>query len=347
MVGYQLDTCVWEITRACNFSCAHCGSRAGRARTDELSTAEALDVADQLAGLGCRRVVLIGGEVFMRRDWDAIARRLVDGGVEVSVITNGSCFNDVVWRRLEAAGIPYIAVSIDGNREHHDALRMPGSHDAGMAALAEAHARGFVTAAITVLNAQNAFDLPELYEELAAREVDAWQIQLCSPFGNARHSDGLVPNLEQVRQAVAFIAARNRAWIARGETHPTPRIFAADNIGYHTADEGVIRGYPGVCFRGCGAGISVLGIDSAGNVRGCESLYDEAFNEGNVRNRTLRDIWESPDSFAYNRQFKLDLLAGTCATCKYGADCGGGCRSLNHLLAGNKYEALRCLRTVG
>ena len=32
---------VWEITLACDLACQHCGSRAGRRRRDELSTAEA------------------------------------------------------------------------------------------------------------------------------------------------------------------------------------------------------------------------------------------------------------------------------------------------------------------
>ena len=35
---------VWEITLRCDLGCRHCGSRAGRARPDELTTAEALDV---------------------------------------------------------------------------------------------------------------------------------------------------------------------------------------------------------------------------------------------------------------------------------------------------------------
>jgi len=31
---------VWEITLACPLTCSHCGSRAGNARRDELTTAE-------------------------------------------------------------------------------------------------------------------------------------------------------------------------------------------------------------------------------------------------------------------------------------------------------------------
>ncbi|MDP7113571.1 MAG: tRNA-dihydrouridine synthase, partial [Myxococcota bacterium] len=44
--------CVWELTLACDARCVHCGSFAGPARRQELTTAEALDapLAVQLAG---------------------------------------------------------------------------------------------------------------------------------------------------------------------------------------------------------------------------------------------------------------------------------------------------------
>ena len=66
---YNLKMCVWEITLACCFSCKYCGSSGGKARENELTTEECLSVADQLHELGCRRVSMIGGEVFMRKDW--------------------------------------------------------------------------------------------------------------------------------------------------------------------------------------------------------------------------------------------------------------------------------------
>ena len=36
---------VWELTLRCDQPCTHCGSRAGTARPDELSTPEALAMA--------------------------------------------------------------------------------------------------------------------------------------------------------------------------------------------------------------------------------------------------------------------------------------------------------------
>src|SRR5262245_3738235 len=60
---------VWELTLRCDLSCHHCSSRAGRARDDELTTAEAIDVAAQLADLGVLEVTLIGGEAYLHEGW--------------------------------------------------------------------------------------------------------------------------------------------------------------------------------------------------------------------------------------------------------------------------------------
>ena len=100
MMKYKLTRCVWEITLACCFNCRYCGSRAGHARENELTGEECLRVADELIALGCRRVSLIGGEVFMRRGWQDIVGRLTDGGAAVNIITNGFLFNDAILSDL-------------------------------------------------------------------------------------------------------------------------------------------------------------------------------------------------------------------------------------------------------
>ena len=56
-LGFYPRNVVWELTLACNLRCRHCGSRAGKARDDELTEVESLDVVDQLAALGAERVV--------------------------------------------------------------------------------------------------------------------------------------------------------------------------------------------------------------------------------------------------------------------------------------------------
>ncbi|GAA6619426.1 hypothetical protein NUACC26_052390 [Scytonema sp. NUACC26] len=72
---------VWEITLKCNLACSHCGSRAGNARTKELSTEEALDLVRQMAEVGIKEVTLIGGEAFLRLDWLEIAKAINAAGM--------------------------------------------------------------------------------------------------------------------------------------------------------------------------------------------------------------------------------------------------------------------------
>lgn len=335
---YKLDQVVWEITLACCFSCKYCGSgvTGGKARPNELTTEECFGVADQLAGLDCRRVSLIGGEVFMRKDWKAIVSRLRSYGMLVNIITNGFVFKDAIIEDLKQLDLESVAVSLDGPKEVHDKYRQKGSYDRAIQAIEALTEAGIHTSVISTLNSENVKHLEEFYQTLTKYKIFAWQLQACSPMGNAANSG----------VAYAFSPTEVLNFV---DTHADAAPFiigAADNIGYYSPLEGRIRGIRtgyGI-FGGCSAGISALGIDSVGNVRGCESMYDEQFNEGNLRNMSLRYIWENPDGFAYNRKFDPSQLTGRCAECSMGSVCAGGCRSYNHFTHGKLYEAPRCAR---
>src|SRR5690349_22589824 len=80
---------VWEITLACDLACRHCGSRAGRARPDELTTAEALDLIAQMADLGVLELTLIGGEAYLRDDFTQLVRASRDAGMTTTITTGG------------------------------------------------------------------------------------------------------------------------------------------------------------------------------------------------------------------------------------------------------------------
>ena len=350
---YKLRSCVWEITLACCFSCRHCGSRAGKARENELSTAECLEVARQLAEMGCRRVSMIGGEVFMRPDWAEIAGALTSQGVRVCIITNGFVFSDRLLAAIKAIGLESVAVSLDGDRETHDRIRQEGSFDRALAAVGKLRAAGIPVSVITTISGGNVHCLESMYETLKDKGIFAWQLQACSPMGNAAGScaegdaaggpgeeagaDGFDHRFDFGR-VIRFVEDRADAPFAVG---------IADNIGYFSPGEGSLRGNRSgeAVFRGCKAGLSSVGIDSVGNVRGCESMYDERFNEGNLRERTLREIWEDPKAFAYNRDFTPELLTGFCSECEQGPYCAGGCRSYNYFAgSGRLYESPYCYR---
>lgn len=331
---YPLRSCVWEITLNCCFSCNYCGSKAGRARDNELSTDECLDVAKQLADVGCRRVSLIGGEVFMRPDWKAIVKALTDRNVKVSIITNGYLFSEKIIVDIKECKIESVAISLDGPETVHDRFRQRGSFKRAIQAIETLTQFDIPVSVISTLHDENVLYLDEMYEVLKNKKIFAWQLQACSPMGNA--SDNLFSTSIDFRKVISFVEkhTHNHSFI----------IGIADNIGYYTENEGYLRGdiSGNGAFLGCRAGLTSIGIDSVGNVRGCESMYDECFIEGNLREKSLYDIWNDPNAFAYNRQFTLEKLEGKCKNCEYGYKCAGGCRSYNYFTHGRLFESVFC-----
>ncbi|MBO4535164.1 MAG: SPASM domain-containing protein, partial [Clostridia bacterium] len=231
-----------------------------------------------------------------------------------------------------------VAVSLDGPERVHDSYRQEGSNRRAQETIIAFTGAGIPTSVISALRADNAPLLPELYETLRGYPIFAWQLQACSPMGNARDNE----------LDVGFSAQEVIDFVLRTAPNAPFAVGIADNIGYYVEgeQEGLLRGGRGGYYTGCGAGLTSIGIDSVGNVRGCESMYDPAFIEGNLRTRSLRSIWLDPNAFAYNRDFTPDLLGGKCATCPHGHICAGGCRSYNFFTNADKhlYRSPICAR---
>lgn len=333
---YHLLRCVWEITLACCFSCKYCGSKGGKAREDELTTEECLDVVNQLGDLGCQRVSMIGGEVFMRPDWKEIVSALSRKNINVNIITNGFIFDENIIRNIKEAGVESVSVSIDGPKDIHDKYRQNGSFERAVKAMEILCKADIPVSVITTLNRENSEYLDTLLQTLRPFPIYAWQLQACSPMGNA------------VKNGIdyAFDVSKVIGFVEKNAPNAPFALGVADNIGYFAPSEGSIRGNLSgrAYFQGCLAGISSIGIDSVGNVRGCESMYDERFTEGNLRQKPLKEIWENPDNFAYNRKFTPSKLTGKCKECEMGRYCAGGCRSYNFFVHGKLYEAPFCAR---
>lgn len=177
--------------------------------------------------------------------------------------------------------------------------------------------------------------LKEMYEILKAKKIYAWQLQACSPMGNVLKSD--FSTEIDFGKVIQFV--ENHMWTTKFA------LGIADNIGYYAESEGWLRGNLNgeAVFRGRRAGLSSIGIDSIGNVRGCEFMYEDSFIEGNLREKSLSEIWYDPNAFIYNRQFTVEQLSGTCRKCEYGSQCAGGCRSYNYFTRGKLYESLYCV----
>lgn len=325
--------CVWEITLACDLACRHCGSRAGRARRDELSTAEALDLVDQLAEIGVREVALIGGEAYLRPDWDVIAAAIVARGMRCEMVSGGRGLDDERVGRAASAGMHGISVSIDGLQATHDRLRaVPGSFQAALAALQRIRAAGMRPLSNTQINRLSAPELEAIARLLVEQGVVGWQIQFTVAMGRAADRAEILVQPWELLEIFPRLVAIRQQILDPARVH----LFPANNVGYFGPYESELRsgGREGRHWTGCPAGTWAIGIEADGAIKGCPSLPSVGYTGGHIRERRLADIVRQTPELTHLGQRGRDDLWGHCGTCYYADVCKGGCSWTAHSLLG-------------
>jgi radical SAM protein with 4Fe4S-binding SPASM domain len=322
---------VWEVTLACDLACRHCGSRAGKARPEELTTAEALDLVRQMAELGVKEVTLIGGEAYLRDDWLDIACAVRAAGMSCTMTTGARGMTRERAQGAKAAGIQSVSVSIDGTRETHDQLRaLAGSHDAAVAGLRHLREAGVKVAVNTQINRVNAHELEQVHAAIAAEKVHGWQVQLTVAMGRAADEPEILLEPWQVLDVIPRLAA-----LAERRKETGVRLWPGNNIGYFGPHESVLRGhYPRGHGGSCGAGRVTLGVEASGDIKGCPSLPTADYVGGNIRDASLADIWERSAPLRFMRERTAADLWGFCRDCYYADTCLAGCNWTTHVLFG-------------
>jgi radical SAM protein with 4Fe4S-binding SPASM domain len=342
-LGFVPRRCTWEITLECNLRCGHCGSRAGEARPDELTTDEAFVVIDDLVALGCRDVTLAGGEPTLRADWPLLVERLARQGVKVALISNGLTWSAELTDKAKAAGIHRMGFSLDGLERTHTCVRKAeDGHRKVLDAMDLCVAAQIRVVAVTHITKRSLPELEAIHALLAHHGVSTWQIQLGAPLGNMAEDRSMVLGPEDIVSLLPRVVSLRK-------TGRAPRVVAADNVGYFGDIEEELRDSRAQIrfWVGCRAGLEVMGIESNGDVKGCLSLPSGLngrcdFVEGNLRKQRLSAIWNNPNAFSYNRKFRIDDLRGACAGCEFGEVCRGGCTFTSIAHSGHPHDYPHC-----
>ena len=313
---------VWEVTLRCDLACAHCGSRAGRTRPEELDTAECLDLVAQISAMGVLEVTVIGGEAYLRDDWLQIVRAIRDGGMRCSMTTGGRGITAELARAAAEAGLQSTSVSIDGNEATHDRLRgVAGAYRSALAAAAHLKAAGIGLAVNTQINRLSMRELPDVLETIIAVGARAWQIQLTVAMGRAADDPALLLQPEDLLELFPLLAKLKERCDEAGVA-----LWPGNNIGYFGPYESILRaGIQRGHMASCGAGCTTLGIEANGAIKGCPSLHTVPWTGGNIRDASLRDIWERSAPLRYMRDRTVEDLWGYCRTCYYADVCRAGC----------------------
>ncbi|MFW9264597.1 nif11-class peptide radical SAM maturase 3 [Nostoc sp. CALU 546] len=332
MAYRRISYAVWEITLKCNLACQHCGSRAGHTRTQELSTAEALDLVKQMAEVGITEVTIIGGEAFLRPDWLEIAQAITKAGMLCGMTTGGYGITLDTARRMKEAGISVVSVSVDGLEATHDRLRgRQGSWQWAFKTMSNLKEADIRFGCNTQINRLSAPEFPCIYEHLRDAGVFAWQIQLTVPMGNAADNSEILLQPYELLDVYPMIAR-----VAQQAKREGVQVQPGNNIGYYGPYERLLRGGDAWSFwQGCSAGLSALGIEADGAIKGCPSLPTTAYTGGNIRDYSLRTIIEETEELRFNLGADTpkgtEHLWGFCKSCEFAELCRGGCSWTAHV----------------
>jgi len=307
-LGLQAPICLtWELTYACNLACIHCLSSSGRRDPDELTTAEAMGLIDEMAALQIFYVNIGGGEPMVRGDFFEIVDHAVDKGVGVKFSTNGTRMTKERAVRLAATDYVDVQISIDGtDAATNDAIRGEGSFAAATKAMDNLAEAGFGEFKISVVMTRENTPQIDQFAEIADRYGAQLRLTRMRPSGRGADTwDQLHPTAQQQRDLYRWLLDH-------------PKVLTGDSFFHLSALGESLDG-----LNLCGAGRVVCLIDPVGDVYACPFVIHDDFKAGNVRHEGgFTTVWRDSDLFTSLRE---PSSAGACASCGSYDACQGGC----------------------
>ena len=270
----------FELTYRCNESCVHCfnpGASHGEdeksnRKTNELSFEEIKRLFDQLASLGVFRLLLTGGEIFVRRDIYQILEYAFKKRFAITLYTNGVLVDEKIISFLSEKYPSRVELSLySHNAEIHDRVtRLNNSWKKTLSAV-----RGLKNAGLLVSL------------KLIAMQDNESQIEgfwaLCEEVNVPGQIDfNLSPGVDGSRRPLNNQKSSGLHLIEQALDSRTA-LYVGERGNPRRFDPSKLIGQ-----RVCGAGVAGLSLSPEGNIYPCNSL---PIYSGNVREQSISEIW--------------------------------------------------------
>jgi Fe-coproporphyrin III synthase len=335
----------FELTLRCNLSCQMCPldlPRIMHDKTDpefikerqshELTTEEVKRTITDIAEMGVQDMTITGGEVFLRKDVFEIVEHITNTPIHLCVNTNGWFLRPDEARRLVSLKPHALSISIDGPDDLHDEIRRgKGSFrrllegirniQAAKKELGVKRPKIGITVTVSALNQGRYSEVLDWLKDTGVDTVDFDYMFYTTPDHN-RQTEQLIPlpvhHKEENQDLPMYLRQVNgqtlleesQKAVRKGEEYGIPVGFGPP---LKTAEEMERRFlddeyafvekcfYPWKTFR----------ISPYGDVYSCS--IDVAF--GNVREKSVKEIWNNDAYQTFRRALKKRRLFPKCAKC--------------------------------
>jgi len=328
---HPLEYLFLEVTRACNLSCAYCGSGCStKQQQQELPTEAFIEIARQIAtDFDASKVVVAvtGGEPLTKPGILELFRELNRLGFPYGMVTNGWLLTEEVAKAIVGESMFSLTLSLDAPPPLCDRLRGEGTALAVFKAIENLNRAGY-SGRLEIFSTITKPAVPLLAQTRAlvsSMRVPYWRVSPVMPIGRAARRPDLLLDAHEIRQLYEFVLAAR----ADGYT-PMPETCEEGYLGNRF--EGNVRPY--LCQ--CPAGVTVAGILCDGRIGACPELSD-AFVQGHIGTDRFYEVWNQRYQVFRDRSW---MRKGECGSCEHYSRCEGG--SI-HLYADLHSEPHRCL----
>lgn len=325
---------IWETTRSCALTCAHCRASAILGRDPrELTTAEGKGLLGQAAAMGIPIVILTGGDPLNRPDLSELVRHGKSLGLRMGTIPAATeNITPARIQELKDAGLDQVAFSLDApDAALHDALRgIPGSYEKTLRAVELAHQAGLPVQINTCLASQNFGRLEEMVGLVKELGLVFWEVFFLVPMGRGAQLQSITA--EQFEQAFERFHRLNSEveFVIKLTEAPHYRRFvimkelaarepgAEGRIQHILARERGVGGAIGLSPKAVNAGKGFVFIDHLGDI--CPSGF-LPLPAGNIRKDALASVYRDASLFKDLRDARK--LKGKCGWCEFAEVCSG------------------------
>jgi uncharacterized protein len=277
---------------------------------------------------------LLGLDYFQRiieiqRKHKPLGRRILNG-----IQTNGTLLDDEWCLFLARKGF-FVGISIDGPKELHDGYRVTkggkATHKQVMQSYRKLRKYGITVDVLCVVHNGNVRHPAAVYRFFKSIGVQFLQFL---PIVVRQGEHGVSAESVPAEEYGTFLCTVFDNWARNDIGHIVIQNFDEAERPYRGEDHVLC-----IFKETCG---DVVVVEHNGDFYSCDHFVDEEHRIGNIRERRLVELLESPKLMEFGHD-KLGTLPQYCRECEVLASCNGGCQKDRFALAPDGEEGLNYL----
>lgn len=302
----------WNTTNACNMYCDHCYRDAGCKADEELNTAEAKTLLEQIAKAGFKIMIFSGGEPLTRPDIVELVQYASSLGLRPVFGTNGTLITVELAHALKAAGAMGMGISLDSldAGKHNHFRRFPEAWEGAVRGMRNCRQAGLPFQIHTTIMDWNVHEIENITDFAVNEGAVAHHFFFLVPTGRAVSIEAESLRAQAYEETLTRILKKQQQVDIELKPTCAPQFMRiARQMGMNLR-----------FGRGCLAGTSYCIISPKGQVQPCAYLNIPL---GDVRETPFDEIWRNNEVLQRLRTLEYQ---GGCGVCEYKRLCGG-CRA--------------------